>query len=434
MVCFFPLSSYFLTWGDILYGSKFGGSDWFLTAKTPQVLLWFLLFLWFTGAAVSEAATGKLPGVENDVFYQYEPGFPASVAANNGKNSTVGITADAAVLMDADTGQLLYAKNPHRRMPIASTTKIMTALLAIECGNLGSPVMVSSRAAGVEGSSIYLRAGESLVLEELVYGALMHSGNDACVAIAEHVASREDIFVQWMNLRAGLLGLKNTTFMNTNGLPHKDHLSSAFDLAVIARSALHNPVFKKIVSTKYHEIKGPGGKRHLSNTNQLLWGYQGADGVKTGTTNAAGKCLVSSASRDGRRLIAVVLHSADRYGDSTRLLDHGFNGFKNELVVQRASPMAFVKVSNGVAGLVPAGCTRDIVVAVPVGGEGHVERIVKKEAVVTAPVAPGQVLGSLLVLVNGEPVAGSDLTAVAGVEKLSTLRRMYGDMKERFAH
>lgn len=389
------------------------------------------VILLLTGSPGPGTASGKITGPQNDVFFLYQPGFPASETANFGKTGTVHVTADAAVLLDADTGQVLYAKNPHQRRPIASTTKIMTALLAIECGDLDDMVRVSPRAAGVEGSSIYLGAGEKLTLEELVYGALMHSGNDACVAIAEHIAPREDIFVQWMNRRAVMLGLKNSTFMNTNGLPHKDHLSTAYDLAVIARKALQNPVFNHIVSTRNHVIKGPGGQRHLSNTNQMLWGYKGADGVKTGTTSAAGRCLVSSASRDGRRQIAVVLHSDDRYGDSVRLLDYGFAGFKNEAVAVKGDPAAYIKVRDGVESQVSAGCARDVVVTVPVGGDSGVEKIVKKETEITAPVMPGQVTGSLLVLVNGEPAAGADLTANKGVDRLPAYRLVYDRIKKR---
>lgn len=398
-----------------------------------SLVLLAALIISLTGSPGSGWASGKAPGLQNDVFFLYEPGFPASEAANFGKPSTMHVTADAAVLLDAGTGQVLYAKNPHQRRPIASTTKIMTALLAIECGELNKVVRVSPRAAGVEGSSIYLGAGERLTLEELVYGALMHSGNDACVAISEHIAPREDIFVQWMNRRAVMLGLKNTTFMNTNGLPHKDHLSTAYDLAVIAGRALQNPVFSKIVSTRNHVIKGPGGQRHLSNTNQMLWGYQGADGVKTGTTGAAGKCLVSSASRDGRRQIAVVLHSDDRYGDSRRLLDYGFACFKNEAVARKGEHFTYIKVRDGIESRVSAGCDRDVLVTVPVDGDKGMEKIVNKENEIAAPVMPGQVTGSLLVLVNGEPAAAAGLTVINGVDKLPAYRLLYRNVKKFFS-
>ncbi|MFZ5633124.1 MAG: D-alanyl-D-alanine carboxypeptidase family protein [Bacillota bacterium] len=368
---------------------------------------------------------GQTADFQDDVFFLYEPGLPAFPAGNFNKSGLVTVTADAAVVMDADTGQVLYAKNPHQPRPIASTTKIMTALLAIECGDLKGVVTVSPRAAGVEGSSIYLRAGERLSLEELLYGALMHSGNDACVAIAEYIAGREEIFVDWMNYKARLLGLKHTHFSNTNGLPHKEHLSSAYDLATITRHALKNPVFNKIVATRGHAISGPWGRRLLSNTNQMLWSYQGANGVKTGTTNAAGQCLVSSASREGRRLIAVVLHSDSRYADSIRLLDYCFANFKNQTVARSGEAFSSISVRDGTETRVPVGCLKDVVVTVPVKKNGAIEEIVMKDREIVAPVKPGQAVGKLLVLDGGEPVTETDLVTFGQVERLPVYRQVY---------
>lgn len=235
-----------------------------------------LLIIFFFFIPVSPghgAVSGQSPKYENDVFFNYEPGTPVFSPGNSG-NKGVTVTADAAVLMDADTGQVLYSKNPDQPRPIASTTKIMTALLAIECGDLKGMVTVSPRAAGVGESSIHLEAGERLTLEELLYGALLRSGNDACVAIAEFIAGREEIFVDWMNFKVRQLGLRNTNFKNTNGLPHRDHLSTARDLALISRHAIRNPVFNHFVSTRSHAISGPRGKRYLSNTNKMLWSYR----------------------------------------------------------------------------------------------------------------------------------------------------------------
>ncbi|MCL6611616.1 MAG: D-alanyl-D-alanine carboxypeptidase [Peptococcaceae bacterium] len=331
--------------------------------------------------------------------------------------------------MDAETGQVLYAKNPHQPRPIASTTKIMTALLAIECGDLKGEVTVSPRAAGVDGSSIYLRAGEKLSLEELLYGALLHSGNDACVAIAEHVAGREEIFIDWMNYKALKMGLKNTHFSNTNGLPHKEHYSSAYDLAAIAMYALKNPVFNRIVATKNHFINGPGGRRHLSNTNQMLWGYKGADGVKTGTTNAAGKCLVASASREGRRLIAVVLHSDNRYADSIRLLDYGFSNFENRTMAKKGEAVTWVSVRDGVKESVSAGCPRDIVVTVPVNGTAAIEKAILPDRGLRAPVKPGMAAGRLLVLIDGNPVAETELITMEQVNRLPVYGLLFNKIR-----
>ncbi len=191
-------------------------------------------------------------------------------------------------------------------------------MLAIEQGDLRGIVTVSSRAAATEESSIHLVAGEQLTLEELLYGALLKSGNDACVAIGEHIGGTEAVFLHMMNTKALLLGARDSSFANTNGLPHKEHHSTALDLALITREALTNEDFNRIIKTKEKVISYHGRPRgrYLKNTNKLLWQYPWADGVKTGTTNAAGKCLVASATKDGRRLITVVLRSPDRGHDN----------------------------------------------------------------------------------------------------------------------
>ncbi|MFZ5597697.1 MAG: D-alanyl-D-alanine carboxypeptidase family protein [Bacillota bacterium] len=379
-----------------------------MTRKTLIVFL-SLIFLITAVAPVFAYAGEKVAGEE--VLFPYSP-------ASAGGAQKISVTADAAVVMDVDTGQVLFQKNAHQKRPIASTTKIMTALLAIECGRLSETAIVSPHAAGVEGSSIYLQAGERLTLEELLYGALMHSGNDACVAIAEQVAGNDKIFVNWMNARANQMGLKNTHFSNTNGLPDKEHLSSAYDLAVVSRYALKNEVFRRIVSSKSHTIKGPAGQRRLFNTNQLLWSYSGANGVKTGTTSAAGKCLVSSASRDGRQLVAVVLHSDDRYGDSIKLLNYGFKNFINKKAVAAGETLSTLAVKNGVKDSAPAVCPDEVLVTVPVAGPDRIEKIVMRENEITAPVKKGNVVGRLLILDNGRPLAEKNIVVRDNVEKL----------------
>ncbi|WP_420795150.1 D-alanyl-D-alanine carboxypeptidase family protein [Desulforamulus ferrireducens] len=371
-----------------------------------------LVLLFTSGAA---AAQEQRVGVSADVIFFYEEALAATGSFDS--SGTPSVSAAAAIVMDAETGQVLYAKNPHQPRPIASTTKIMTALVALECGNLKASTTISERAAGIEGSSIYLKAGEKLTLEELIYGALMHSGNDACVAIAEQVAGSERNFVNLMNFRARQLGARNTTFANTNGLPDERHLSTAYDLALITRYALKEPVFRSIVATKTHVIPGPRGKRYLSNTNKLLWSYQGADGVKTGTTNAAGKCLVSSATREGRSLIAVVLHSDDRYAESIRLLNYGFNNYTQERVASQGEVFTHLEVKDGVKEKVPVTAAKDLWVTVPLN-QRVIEKSMMLEQELTAPVKKGQVVGKLQVLQQGELVAETNLLARTDIERL----------------
>lgn len=249
---------------------------------------------------------------------------------SSGKWNLPYVTAHSAILMDAETGDVLYQRDAHKQRPPASTTKILTAIVALELANLDEMVTVSEKADKVGESSLYLNKGDQLKLGELIEGALIKSGNDACVAIAEQTAGSLDAFIRLMNLKAVSLGAYNTNFTNPHGLPDKNHYSTAFDLAIMARYGLNIPEFSKIVQRKVSTIHydHPQKNQVVNNTNKLLYNYSLADGVKTGTTNAAGKCLIASASKDGRRLISVVLNAPDRFGDAQRLLDWGFNNTK----------------------------------------------------------------------------------------------------------
>ena len=248
--------------------------------------------------------------------------------------SRPSVTADAAVLIDARTGRVLYAKSADTPRAPASTTKMMTALIALEQGNLAASVTVGPRAAATPGSSAGLRAGERYTLGALLRGLLLRSGNDAAVAIADHIAGSVQAFAALMNARAQALGLQNTHFVNPHGLTEPFHYSSAYDLARIARAGLSLPTFAAIVDSATARISGydrlqRAFHRELRNTNRLLLAYDWIDGVKTGTTRAAGNCLVASGSRGGLRLIAVVLHSDHRWGDALRLLQWGFIHFSD---------------------------------------------------------------------------------------------------------
>lgn len=347
----------------------------------------------------------------------FVPELSVPVAGQGFSPDGLNIMADSAILVDAQTGQILYAKNPQVRRPIASTTKIMTALLALENSDLGRVITVSPRAAKEEGSSLHLGAGEKLTLEQLLYGALICSGNDACVAIAEGVAGSEAAFVGMMNNKAHWMGARHTTFKNTNGMPAQGHLSTAYDLALITRHAFLNKKFNSMVSTRVKEISGTGTKaRVLHNTNKMLWGYEGSDGVKTGTTDAAGKCLVASATRGGQRLISVVLHSDDRYSDSIALLNYGFNHFEKKIILARGEMAKMLSVQEGQVLETPAFPLEDVQALVPVKRPGAVKTLITLPENLKAPVKAGAV-GTILVLVDGEPVAEVPLTT-SGVPRL----------------
>ena len=230
------------------------------------------------------------------------------------------VSAKSAALLDGMTGECLYEKNGDQRALIASTTKIMTGLLVCEAGDLDRTVTVPETAAGTEGSSMYLKSGETLTRRELLYGMMLHSGNDAALTLAISVSGSEAAFVRQMNRRACALNLTQTHFANPHGLDSGENYSTALDLARLAQAALQNERFRAVVSTKTITCAG----RTLTNHNKLLWRYDGCIGVKTGYTRHAGRILVSAAERGGRMLIAVTISDPDDWRDHVSLLDYGF--------------------------------------------------------------------------------------------------------------
>lgn len=236
------------------------------------------------------------------------------------------VSAQSAILMDAINGTVLYQKNADEILPMASTTKIMTALVALSEMPLDTVITVDERAVGVEGSSVYLCAGEELTLEQLLYALLLESANDAAAAIAIGVSGGIEQFAEKMNLCAKELGLQDTSFQNPHGLDAEGHHTTARELAKITAAALEHPAFATIVSTRKTTIPHDGteGVRLLVNHNRLLREYDGAIGVKTGFTKRSGRCLVSAAERDGTKLVAVTLNAPDDWRDHTALLNYGF--------------------------------------------------------------------------------------------------------------
>lgn len=258
------------------------------------------------------------------------------------------LSCASAVLFDGVSLQILYSENAHERRPPASTTKVVTALLALKRGHLSDEVEISAQAAATGGSSIYLEKGESLTLEELLWGLLLQSGNDAAVAIAEHIAGSVEAFAEEMNQLANTLGALNSSFKNPHGLPQEGHLSTAYDLARITLYALEHPLFCAMVETENHHISWPQekGDRFLTNSNRLLSLYPLADGVKTGWTQAAGRCLISSATKGERRLIAVTLDSPNLYQDAITLLEYGFNHTSTQRLIARGEHLSGVMLPD----------------------------------------------------------------------------------------
>ena len=250
----------------------------------------------------------------------------------------INVSAESAVLIEVSGGRVIYEKNAYSRMPMASTTKIMTALVAIECGDLDRIVSVSEKAVGVEGSSIYLYPGEKLSMRDLIYALMLESANDAAAAIAISTAGTVEEFARLMNLKAEEIGLEDTHFENPHGLDSEQHYTTAYDLACLSAYALRNDCFREIVSTykRVIPLRDNEGSRVLLNHNRLLRSYDGAIGVKTGFTRKSGRCLVSSAERDGVTLVSVTLNAPDDWNDHREMLDLGFKLFE-KLTLCRAS-------------------------------------------------------------------------------------------------
>ena len=297
------------------------------------------------------------------------------------------ISAEKAVLMDADTGRLLYEKDADSRSLIASTTKIMTALLICEQCNVLDRMKIPAEAVGIEGSSMYLREGEVLTLQELLYGLMLCSGNDAATALAIYCGGTVEGFVQLMNDKAFRLGLQGTHFENPHGLDSPNHYSTARDLAVLAAYAMENPLFYQTVSTKSVRIGG----RSLQNHNKLLWRVDGADGVKTGFTKAAGRILVSSATRQGRRLICVTINAGNDWQDHSHLLEDGFSRYTPQQIVQQGDCFGTVSVLGGESERVQLLAAKDFVY--PLSAEENPKILLSGPGFVYAPVVQGQEAG-----------------------------------------
>ena len=300
------------------------------------------------------------------------------------------VSARAAVVIDADTGETLFEQNADSRLPMASTTKIMTALVALGEGDLDRVYTVKPEYAAVEGSSMYLKAGETLSLRDTLYGLMLASGNDAAVAIAGECGGMT-AFVGKMNAKAAELGLTDTHFDNPNGLPSDTHYTTAHELAKITAAALKDPVFRQIVSTKSCTVSGHA----LSNHNRLLSMYDGAIGVKTGFTRAAGRCLVSAAERNGRTIIAVTLNDPNDWNDHMEMLDAGFAQYSEVTLHKAGDTIANARVFGGDTASVPLTAKNTVTAYLLPGEKEKLQRVRYGEKICYAPVVKTAQAGSV---------------------------------------
>lgn len=314
----------------------------------------------------------------------------------------IGVSAEAAAVIDVASGRIVYSVKGDKPMRIASLTKIMTAIVAIEHGNLSETARVSQNAFGKEGSSIYLKLNEEMNLKDLLYGMMLRSGNDAATAIAEHVGGSVEGFAYLMNEKAKLLGMTGSSFKNPSGLDEDGHYSTADDLARLTAHALNNPVFAEIVKTKVKKVPNPNESWDYTwvNKNKMLSLYEGSDGVKTGYTKLAKRCLVSSATRGGQQLAVVTLNDPDDWLDHRRLLDYGFASFPLMPLVKKGDPVEGTELVAGGAFAYPA--------------EASEKNGFTRQIALNDPASPAYRLGELGALqfsLKGKPIGSVPLVA-----------------------
>ncbi len=336
------------------------------------------------------------------------------------------VAAKGAVLIDGASGRVLFGQNENAMYPMASTTKVMTTLLALENCRLDEQVTAGKNAHGVTGTSLYLSEGETLSMEHMLYGLMLRSGNDAAVAVAEHIAGSVPAFADMMNRRAEQLGI-DAHFVNPHGLDAEGHQISALGLALLFREAMKNEDFRTITGTQRKVIPWVGNEysRVLENKNKLLKTYEGATGGKTGYTGKAGRCLVFSAERDGMELIGAVLNCPTWFDTATQLLDWGFENFRPESALAQGEKVAVLRVRGGVFASVDVVTDGPLSAAVPVGTLPDVH--LELPDAVDAPVRFGQILGEAALRRGRQIYARCGLAADRAVEKrdwVQALRRL----------
>ena len=329
------------------------------------------------------------------------------------------VSAEHAIVIDGQTGRVIYEKKADKQSLIASTTKIMTALIICEQCNVLDRMQIPKEATGIEGSSMYLQAGEVLTIQELLYGMMLASGNDAAVALAIYCGGSVDAFAEMMNDKARMLGLNNTHFVNPHGLDAPGHYSTARDLAVLTQNAMKNPIFAQTVGTKNVRVTN----RSLQNHNKLLWQVEGADGVKTGFTKAAGRILVSSAQRQGRQVICVTIHDPNDWADHKKLYDDAFSRYVPLNIVTIGDRMGELAVFGGERNRVMVEAAEPFSFAMAEGET--ISFALSMKEFVYAPIVAGGDAGFAYICVDGKPVGKVHVTFAETVEQIATQEQSF---------
>ncbi|MFC3608640.1 D-alanyl-D-alanine carboxypeptidase family protein [Stutzerimonas tarimensis] len=359
---------------------------------------------------------------------------PLASAATNAIPAAPQLAAKSFVLIEASSGEILVEENAHERLPPASLTKLMTAYIATLEVNRGriseeDMVTVSEKAWRTGGSRMFIQVHTQVSVGDLLRGVIIQSGNDASVALAEHIAGSEDAFADMMNATAQRLGLTNTHFVNSTGLPHPDHYSSAYDMARLARAIIHDdPEHYALYAQKefvWNNIKQP-------NRNLLLWRDNTVDGLKTGHTEEAGYCLVASAEREGMRLISSVFGTSSeqvRAAETQKLLTYGFRFFESRTFYRKGTELGQTRVWKGEAEQVSAGLARDLILTLPRGQVAKLQAEMVFDSQLIAPVESGDVVGRVEVKLGEEVVHASDLIALTPVEEGGIFRRLWDSLR-----
>ena len=371
--------------------------------------------------------SGLNPGYTVTPIQNTRPVAPDDVLPN--------VTATAAIVIEASTGHVLYERNPDLQMYPASTTKMMTLITALEGNQLDEIVTVGPGAYNADGSTLWLEVGEKIPLGELLYGMMLISGNDGAIAIAEHCGGNVPDFAARMTQRAHELGAVNTNFTNANGLPDSNHYTTARDLAIMAAYGFTLPHFEEICSSKEASFGWiHDDTKLLRNENQMLWFYRGANGVKTGYTNAAGRCIVTAAKQNGVQLIAVVLDSLYIWNDSIFLLDYGFSRVSSQTLIQAGDVVKTLPITSGRRKSMQVKTAGEIIMPVFEGDDNAYDIVYDLPEVLTAPIQSGETIGKIrVVLPNGKEAASVDVVTTADVEQKSFFRLVLNRIRGLFA-
>ncbi|MGH4138045.1 D-alanyl-D-alanine carboxypeptidase family protein [Clostridium sp.] len=347
--------------------------------------------------------------------------FLLTAGLQNVYADSLNVNAISAIALDCDSKIVLYEKNAYTPTEIASTTKIITALVAIKSGDLNKKIIVSEKAASIRGSEVGLRKGEEITLKELLYGLMLRSGNDAAIAIAEGISGSVDGFLKLMNEYALEIGLLNSNFESPHGLDSANHYSTAYDLALVTSKAKEIPIFNDIVSSKDIDAKDYNFTRSYHNINKILWTLPGATGVKTGSTGKAGKCLVTSVKIKGREVIIVTLNCTPRWTETERISKYVEKNYEYKKLINKNDILENISIKNGIEGVqIVSG--RDI--TIPVKNDESIEVKIKKPLYeVNAPVNLGDKIGRVEIYANNKLLFTEALVAKNSVRKETAFKQ-----------